>query len=260
MSDSSQNPPPDESGDRPPEPAPGEPTTPPDQGYGATPPPPPPPGQGQGQGQGSYGTTPPPPGQGGYGTTPPPGGWQQPGPMPPPTQQAPTGGIGQPADLLPRFVARLIDFILLGFTEAIVAGIIVAALVAGSNVGAMTGFGMNTGAGYAANAISSVIGAAIALAYFTLMEAKRGQTVGKMVMRLETRGPAGGHPTMEQALRRNAFTAIGIIGAIPFLGWVSSLLSLAAVITIAVTISNDRVARHGWHDNFAGGTTVYRIG
>ena len=65
---------------------------------------------------------------------------------------------------------------------------------------------------------------------------------------------------MEEAFKRNAWVAIGILGAIPFLGFVASLLSLAAVITIAVTISNDRVARHGWHDNFAGGTTVFRVG
>ncbi len=119
---------------------------------------------------------------------------------------------------------------------------------------------MNSGANFAANAVSSVIGAVIALAYFTLMEANLGKTIGKMVMRLETRGPGGGHPTMEQALKRNAWTALGILGAIPFVGFVGGLLSLVAVITIAVTISNDRVSRHGWHDNFAGGTTVFRVG
>jgi hypothetical protein len=65
---------------------------------------------------------------------------------------------------------------------------------------------------------------------------------------------------MEEALKRNAWVALGILGVIPFLGFVGSLLSLVAVITIAVTISNDKMARHGWHDNFAGGTTVFRTG
>jgi hypothetical protein len=32
------------------------------------------------------------------------------------------------------------------------------------------------------------------------------------------------------------------------------------VITIMVTINNDNTTRHGWHDNFAGGTTVVRVG
>ena len=80
MSDPTQNPPPDESAGQ----------------------------ESQAPGQGSYGTQqpppggyPPPPGQGSYGTQPPPpppGGWQRPGGMPPPVR--PTGGVGQPADLL----------------------------------------------------------------------------------------------------------------------------------------------------------------
>lgn len=233
MSDPTQNPPPDDSGSQPPPPT------------GSTEGQPPP------AGQGSYGTTPPPP--------PPPGGWQQPGAMPPPVQGQ-TGGVGQPADLLPRFVARLIDFVLLGFVNALLVSVVVVGLIMGANSGAATGWGMDNGAGFAANAVSSVVTAAIYLAYFTLMETNRGQTLGKMIMKLETRGPDGGRPTMEQALRRNAFTAIGVLGAIPFLGLVAGLLSLAAVIMIAVTISKDTVTRHGWHDNFAGGTTVVRIG
>lgn len=233
MSDPTQNPPPDDSGSQ----------TPPPTGSTEGQPPP--------AGQGSYGTTPPPP--------PPPGGWQQPGAMPPPVQGQ-TGGVGQPADLLPRFVARLIDFVLLGFVNALLVSVVVVGLIMGANSGAATGWGMNNGAGFAANAVASVVSAAIYLAYFTLMETYRGQTIGKMIMKLETRGPDGGRPTMEQALRRNAFTAIGVLGVIPFLGLVAGLLSLAAMIMIAVTISKDTVTRHGWHDNFAGGTTVVRIG
>jgi len=179
--------------------------------------------------------------------------------MPPPVQGQ-TGGVGQPADLLPRFVARLIDFVLLGFVSGLLVSVVVVGIFMGVNSGAVTGWGMDSGAGFAANAVSSVVSAAIALAYFALMESKRGQTLGKMIMKLETRGPDGARPTMEQALRRNAFTAIGVLGAIPFLGFVSVLLSLAAVVMIAVTISQDSVTRHGWHDNFAGGTTVVRIG
>lgn len=252
MSDPTQNPPPDESA--------GQESQAPGQGsYGTQQPPPggyppPPPGQG------SYGTQPP-PGQGGYGTQPPPpppGGWQQPGAMPPPVR--PTGGVGQPADLLPRFVARLIDFLLLGFVEAIVVTFIILGLVLGLNAGNVGGVTVGTGAGWTARAVSAVLNAAIALGYFTLMEAKLGQTVGKMLMRLRTEGPGGARPTMAEAVRRNAFVAIGVLGVVPLLGFLGNLLMLAAVITIAITINNDRVTRHGWHDNFAGGTTVIRIG
>jgi len=179
--------------------------------------------------------------------------------MPPPVQGQ-TGGVGQPADLLPRFVARLIDFVLLGFVNALLVSVLVVGVIMGSNSGAATGWGMDGGAGFAVNAVSSVVTAAIYLAYFVLMETNRGQTLGKMIMKLETRGPDGGRPTMEQALKRNAFTAIGVLGVIPFLGLIAGLLSLAAVIMIAVTISRDTVTRHGWHDDFAGGTTVVRIG
>jgi hypothetical protein len=81
-----------------------------------------------------------------------------------------------------------------------------------------------------------------------------------MLLKLKTQGPRGGNPSIEQALRRNAFTAIGILGITPYVGFLGSLLSLAAVITIMVTINNDNTTRHGWHDNFAGGTTVVRVG
>lgn len=245
MSDPTQNPRPDESGDQPP--SYGE--------QGAAPPPPPP------EGQGSYGTQPPPPG--GYqqpgSAPPPPGGWQYPGAMPPPPAGQ-TGGIGQPADLLPRFVARLLDFILLSFVEFVLVSILVVGLVMGQSVGNANGLNLDAGATWAASAVSSILSAALALGYFSLMEAKRGQTLGKTVMRLETRGPAGGHPTMEQAVKRNAWTAIGVIGIVPALGWLSGVLSLVAVVSIAVTVYNNRVNRHGWHDDFAGGTTVVRIG
>ena len=204
--------------------------------------------------------TTPPAGQGSYGTAPPPpGGWQQPGNMPPPVQ-GPTGGIGQPADLMPRFVARLIDFVLLAVVNGFLVSFVVVGIMLGSDAGSLTGWGVTNGTGYAASAVSTVITALITLAYFTLMESSRGQTLGKMLLKLETRGPGGGRPTLEQALKRNAFTAINVLTIIPFFGFFAGVASLAAVITIAVTINSDTVARHGWHDNFAGGTTVVRVG
>ena len=230
-----------------------------DGGYGDAPPPPPP-------GQGSYGTTPPPPppDQGGYGTTPPappPGGWQQPGAMPPPGYQgATTGGIGQPADLWLRFAARLVDFVLLAIVNFLVVGIVVVGMLIGTSGGNVTGFGVTTGSSWAASAVSTILTTLITLAYFTFLESSRGQTLGKMLLKLETRGPDGGRPTMEQALKRNAFTAIGVLGIIPVLGFIAPLLSLAAVIMVAVTINNNQATRRGWHDDFAGGTMVVRIG
>jgi uncharacterized RDD family membrane protein YckC len=189
------------------------------------------------------------------------GGWQQsgqPGAAPGPGYGA-AGGIGRPAALGVRFVARLIDSILVGLVTAILSGLIAAGLLLGSHASLLSGWGFGGGTSRAANAVSAVITAVITLGYFTLMESRRGQTLGKMLMKLETRGPGGGHPTTEEALKRNAFTAIPIIGAVPFLGTVSSLLSLIAVITIAVTIHRS-TTHQGWHDDLAGGTTVVRIG
>lgn len=250
MSDPTQNPPPHEGSSTPSEPAseqtPGQ-APPPRQDSSTPPPPPPPPSQAQGQGQGSYGTGSAPP--------PPPAGSQQPG------ASSAMGVVGQPGELLPRFLARLIDYILLAIVNAVLVSFVVLGLFMSTNDGNLTGLSVGLGSGrtYAANAVSDVLTALIALGYFSLMEARLGRTIGKMILKLETRGPGGGHPTFEQAVKRNAFTAIGILGVIPFLGFVSGLLSLIAVITIAVTIANNS-NRHGWHDDFAGGTTVYKVG
>jgi uncharacterized RDD family membrane protein YckC len=226
MSDSTQNPPPDQSeaGQQPP-PAPpaSEPT-----------------GQ-PGQQQPGYGYAPPPPGQQQY-------------PSAPGYGAAPSG-VGQPGELGVRFVARLIDGIIVGIVVAILNAIIVVGLFGLSG----GGYGFSMGASWAAGAISSIISAGLYLGYFTFMESRNGQTVGKMIFKLQTQGPDGAKPTTEQSVRRNLWVALGILGVIPFLGIIGSLLELAAVIAIAVTISNSPT-RQGWHDNFAGGTRVVKIG
>ena len=121
-------------------------------------------------------------------------------------------GVGQPADLMPRFLARLIDFVLLAVFNGVLVSFLVVGLMLGSDAGSLTGWGVPNGTEYAASAISTVATAVITLAYFTLMESSRGQTIGKMLLKLETRGPGGGRPTFEQALKRNAFTAINVLG------------------------------------------------
>ncbi|HZJ03953.1 MAG TPA: RDD family protein, partial [Nocardioidaceae bacterium] len=142
--------------------------------------------------------------------------------------------------------------------NVILVSVVIVGAIMGANSG---GLGMGTGSSFAAGVVQSVLTAAIYLGYFAYLESSRGQTVGKMLLKLETRGPGGGRPTMEQAVKRNAFTAIGLIGIIPILGWfLSPLLSLVAFIMIAVTINNDNVNRQGWHDKFAGGTSVIKIG
>ncbi len=197
---------------------------------------------------------------------PPPGGsYQSASPAPDHSMSQPMGqslgkpgSVGQPADLMNRFLARLIDFVLL----AIVNGVLVSAIIVGAFMGADAGgFGYGAGTSLAASAVTALLSAAISLCYFAYLESSRGQTVGKMLLKLETRGPGGGRPTMEQALKRNAFVALGVLAVIPVLGWLlSSLAQLAAVIMIAVTINNNTATRRGWHDEFAGGTSVVKVG
>jgi uncharacterized RDD family membrane protein YckC len=175
----------------------------------------------------------------------------------PPTQSP--AGVGRPADLGVRFLARLIDMVLLAVFNGIVVGVIVLGLLMDSPQGLRSSF-VATGSDYGASAVSTLLTTVIGLAYFAFLESSRGQTVGKMLLKLETRGPDGGRPTLEQALKRNAFLAIGLLGLIPFLGFIAGLLSLAAYILIAVTINNNTTTRQGWHDQFAGGTSVAKVG
>lgn len=189
--------------------------------------------------------TPPPP--------PPTGGGYQPAPAPAPGVA--TGGVGQPADLLMRFLARLIDFVLLAVVLAIINAVILAAMFSAS----ATGSGIGLGGSYAFSAVSAVLSSVVYLGYFSLMESRSGQTLGKMLLKLQTQGPAGATPTLEQAVKRNLWTAAGILGVIPFLGLITWPIILIAEIMIAVTINNSPT-KQGWHDNFAGGTKVIKIG
>jgi uncharacterized RDD family membrane protein YckC len=202
---------------------PGEPTPPPPAPEAAAPPPPNP------------GTVPPPP------PPPPPAGAAAPMPGAPMAGV----GVGQPGSLLDRFLARLIDGIIVGIVSVVVNIIFTVAI----------------DSYYVATAITSVIGAALFLGYFAYMESNRGQTIGKQIMKLRTYGPDGAsNPTMEQAVRRNIWAGFGVVGVIPILGpLIGGLAELAAVILIAVNINSDPQRQH-WFDKFAGGTKVIKIG
>jgi uncharacterized RDD family membrane protein YckC len=182
-------------------------------------------------------------GTGGMPVPPPP----QPTAPPPVSAPAVASGVGAPADLATRFLARLIDHILLGIVNfAIIVPLVIAAAFTG------VGNGLNPFGGFSAGSlVAAIVTAAITIGYFALMESNSGQTVGKMLIGLKTVGPDGNKPTMEQALKRNSWYALGIV---PFLG---GLAQLAATIYIAVTISNS-ATRTGWHDTFAGGTKVIK--
>ncbi len=214
-----------------------------------------------GQPQQPSGAPQPPPPPGGYQAPPPPAGQQAPYAQQPPygqqqppyAQQAPSySQVGQPADLGTRVLARLIDFVLLGVVTGIIYFIF--SLFAVRNI--WTGQ-----VSFWPFAVSSLLSAVISLGYFVLMESSRGQTVGKMLLKVKTFGPDGALPTTEEAVKRNAWTALNVLGVIPVVGsTLGGLLMLGAVIYILVTINNNTASRQGWHDTFAGGTTVIKVG
>ncbi len=177
---------------------------------------------------------------------------------PPGYEPAPAPALPRPGELTDRFLARLIDYVLL----AVVNAMLVSALIVGTLMGDAAGFGsIGRSTTFAASAVSAILSSLLALGYFSLLESSRGQTVGKMVMKLKTTGPDGQNPSLEQAIRRNIWTAIGIVGMLPILGSVLSAgLSLMAIILIAMGINNDPVNRQAWHDHFAGETRVWKVG
>ena len=208
-------------------PPPGEPTPPPPAPEAAAPPPPTNPG-----------TVPPPP--------PPPAGAAAPAPGIP-TQPY---GPGQPGNLLDRFLARLIDNVILAVAFGIISAVVGSIVYSGFH---------STGEIFLYYLISGIINTIIGLGYFAYMESSRGQTLGKMVLKLRTFGPDGqSNPTMEQAIRRNIYYVFPLIAIVPVIGWfLYPIAAIAALILIVVGINSDPRRQH-WFDKFAGGTQVVK--
>ena len=136
-------------------------------------------------------------------------------------------GTGTPGQLVPRLGARVIDSVVLAV------------------VGVTLGFPLEFGW------VWLVAQGILVFAYFVLLDAYLGTTLGKQVFGLKVTGPDGRSPTIGQAAIREAFT---LAGAIPFVG---PVLALIAWIVIGVTI-NVSPTNQGKHDELAGGTRVVR--
>lgn len=126
-----------------------------------------------------------------------------------------------------RIAARAVDYAILG--------------VAGWALGSITGFGFGWLTGVAL----------LVLAYFTLMDARAGATLGKAALGLRVVDADGGKPSIKAALAREWFVALG---AVPFVG---PLLALVTWTTLYFTIRYSPQGQ-GWHDRLAGGTRVVR--
>jgi uncharacterized RDD family membrane protein YckC len=207
--------------------------------------------------------TPPPPAPAPSAAVPPP-------PPPPPPAGAVAPGVpgvaygpGQPGNLVDRFLARLIDGVILGVVFGILYGILGAIFISDAHFDSDGDFHGSSSLVFLV--IFGVVISVLQVGYYTYMESSRGQTIGKIAMKLKTFGPDGtSNPTLEQAFKRNIFTAWTLLYIIPvagvFLAPIAALAAFVGEIFIAVGINADPVRRQAWHDKFAGGTQVMKIG
>jgi uncharacterized RDD family membrane protein YckC len=144
------------------------------------------------------------------------------------------GAHAQPGDLVTRFLARLIDGILVGIVAFFLSFFLFDAeyqiLVTGIFTGVLT-FG-----------------------YFVLFEVNYGATPGKKLLGLAVHGPDGASkPDFKQSAIRNSFTLLAVIP--PY--YIGNLLAFIAEVVIAATI-NASPSKQGKHDELAGGTQVVK--
>lgn len=196
-------------------------------------------------------------------------GTPQPGYTPPPApggyapQPAfgPAPGVPRPGELLDRFLARLIDYVVLGVAGFIINIVFAAVFITSIRYDA--GRGEFVGGSHVVYwLLTGIVLGALYLGYQALMESNSGQSLGKMALKLKVVGPDGvSNPTFQQAVRRNIFLAFPIAFIVPVIGpLIGGLAALVGEIMIAVGINNDPVKRQAWHDHFAGETQVLKIG
>lgn len=149
------------------------------------------------------------------------------------------------AEVWQRVTARLVDHVGL----AVVTVLLLAPLGLGASL-------VGGPAGFLAGAFAAAVSAALTVGYFAVLEARDGQTIGKRLLGVRVVDADGRVPTLGSALRRNAWTGLGVVSVVPVVGGlVGSAATLVAAIAILVGITRDEHGR-GWHDTFAGGTRV----
>jgi uncharacterized RDD family membrane protein YckC len=143
-----------------------------------------------------------------------------------------TAGGVRPGPLGLRFVARLID----GIIVAIVAWLLAAVFDLTSQIW-----------------VTGLFSGVLTFIYFVAFEVTEGWTPGKKILGMRVLGPGGAaKPSLQQSAIRNAFTLLAVI---PY--FIGSLLAFIAYVVIAVTIHNSPT-KQGKHDELAGGTQVVK--
>ena len=148
-----------------------------------------------------------------------------------PQYGVPPIGRVEPGGLFPRFLARVVDGVIVG----VVGWVALFALHMESSI-----------------LVTGLFTGLLMFIYFVAFEVTQGWTPGKRIFGLSVRGPGGAaKPDLQQSAVRNVFTLLPIV---PFVG---GLLGVVAIIVIAVTISGS-ATKQGKHDELAGDTQVVR--
>ena len=145
---------------------------------------------------------------------------------------------GEPAELGPRFLARVVD----GVVIALVAWPL------------LVSFGILASAAIERPPEAVVGGLTVGLlgfVYVSLLDAFGG-TLGKRLFKLRVVGPAGAAPGLGAGTARNLWVLTSLLPTA-----IGQVVAVAVSVTVAVTIARDP-HELGWHDRLAG-TAVRRV-
>lgn len=184
---------------------------------------------------------------------------------PPPTQADAERGVvpsrgnagGQIADVRRRVSADLVDFLILAILGAAV-GVVLDQI--GLDAILATRFQGDLAPRFGLSAVpATLVTLAVHLGYWTLLEGRGGQSVGKLVVRIRAVREDASALDYMTALKRHVIFYLPQV-----LGWVPSLIVLvlagtaqvALMLAGLVTYMLDEPLRQGFHDKFAGTIVV----
>jgi uncharacterized RDD family membrane protein YckC len=169
----------------------------------------------------------------------------------PTSSPAPSGTIVY-GDVPNRIIAYIIDAIVIGIINIIVATIVGAFGITAVTIGTDLSITYN----WLGTIILTVLGLVITGAYFVYLWTTRRATVGMQVLGLQIgTAPDGATITTEQAIKRYLalgaiFSLAQILNPLPLVGLIIAVASLAWVIFLLYTTANSPT-KQGWHDVFA---------
>jgi uncharacterized RDD family membrane protein YckC len=166
----------------------------------------------------------------------------------------PGRGAVRLASVSQRFLARLIDSVILGVVITIILSIGMAIFIGGLSTTSFDESGNPTsgtgaGIGFGAIFLCGFIAIVILYAYEAVMIGFWGATLGKMIMKVKVVKPRNGSvPGIGAGVVR--YLIPGVCALIPFIGWIGTLLCF-----LSVTFDSSG-RRQGWHDKVANTVVV----